>query len=69
MTGDLVYTLRDAELRPANPRERAVHRLITERGLDVQSIMETWFLNRADHVVPYSVLEDMVRLTPSRTGR
>ena len=56
------YILRDKELGPANSRERAIHRLVMERKLDVQSIMQTWFLANSDHQVPYSLLEEKMRL-------
>jgi glyoxylase-like metal-dependent hydrolase (beta-lactamase superfamily II) len=62
VTGDLVYVVREEAPRPASSRALAVHRVVKERNLDVRSIMQTWFLDRADHVVPYSALEERVRL-------
>ena len=62
VTADQVYILRDEELRPASARERAIQRVVQERRLDVRNIMQTWFLSRSDHQVPYSVLEEKVRL-------
>ena len=69
VTGDLVYILRNTELRPANSCELAVHRLVTERGLDVQSIVQTWFLGQSDHLVPYTVLEQKVRLAEAKGSK
>jgi glyoxylase-like metal-dependent hydrolase (beta-lactamase superfamily II) len=69
VTGDAVYILRDAKLRPASSRERAVHRLVKERKLDVQKIMQTWFLAESDHTVPYSVLEEKVRLAEEKDSK
>lgn len=69
VTGDMVYILRDAELGPARARERAIHRLVKERKLDVQKIMQTWFLAESDHVVPYSVLEEKVRLAEAKDAK
>jgi len=40
VTGDAVYILRDAELRPARSRELAVHRVVKERNLDVSIASE-----------------------------
>jgi glyoxylase-like metal-dependent hydrolase (beta-lactamase superfamily II) len=67
VTGDLVYILRDAALRPANVREMAVYRLVKERTLDVEKIMQTWFVAESDHLVPYSVLEEKVQLAEAKT--
>ena len=69
VTGDLVYVLRDHKPRPANSRERAIHRVVKERKLDVQNVMQTWYLDRADDVVPYSVLEEMVRLAEAKDAK
>jgi len=69
VTGDLVYVLRDHEPRPANSRERAIHRVVQERKLDVQKVMQTWYLDRADHVVPYSAVEEMVRLAEAKDAK
>jgi hypothetical protein len=44
------------------PREKAIHRLVKERKLDVKAIMQTWFLQETDNTVPYSVLEEKIRL-------
>lgn len=68
VTGDLVYVVRDEAPRPASPRALAVHRLVTERKLDVQNIMQTWYLDRADHLVPYSALEERVRLAAAKNS-
>jgi hypothetical protein len=69
VTGDMIYILRDAEIRPANSRERAVHRLVGERKLDVREIMQTWFLARSDHLVPYSILEEKIRLAEAKDSK
>ena len=69
VTGDAVYILRDAELGPARARERAIHRVVKERKLDVQKIMQTWFLAESDHTVPYSVLEEKVRLAEEKDAK
>jgi glyoxylase-like metal-dependent hydrolase (beta-lactamase superfamily II) len=66
VTGDLVYILRDIELRPANPREQAIYRVINEQRLDVENIMQTWFLKSSDHEVPYSDLEEKIRLAEAK---
>jgi hypothetical protein len=66
VTADQVYILRDTELGPANPRELAIQRIVGERKLDVQNIMQTWFLSRSDHRVPYSALEQKVRLAEAK---
>jgi glyoxylase-like metal-dependent hydrolase (beta-lactamase superfamily II) len=62
VTGDAVYILRGVQPTPARPRELAVHRLVQERKLDVEQIMQTWFLAESDPLVPYSALEAKVRL-------
>ena len=69
VTGDQVHILRDEELRPANPRELAIHRLVKERRLDVKSIMQTWYVAESDHLVPYSVLEEKVRLAEEKDSK
>ena len=69
VTGDQVYILRDAKPVPANSRERAIHRLVKERKLDVQHIMQTWFLQQSDHMVPYSALEEKVRLAEAKDSK
>ncbi len=69
VTGDAVYILRNEALRPANSRERAIHRLVRERKLEVKNIMQTWFLKAADHQVPYSVLEEKVRLAEAKESK
>jgi glyoxylase-like metal-dependent hydrolase (beta-lactamase superfamily II) len=69
VTGDMVYILRDAPLGPARPRELAIHRVVTERGLNVESIMQTWFLAETDQLVPYSVLEEKVRLAEAKDSK
>jgi glyoxylase-like metal-dependent hydrolase (beta-lactamase superfamily II) len=61
VTGDMVYILRTDKPRPANVRELAIHRVVTEKELEVQSIMQTWFLEDADSLVPYAALEEHVR--------
>lgn len=66
VTADQVYVLRDEAIGPASGRERAMHRVVKERKLDVQNIMQTWFLSRSDSQVPYSVLEDKVRLAEEK---
>jgi glyoxylase-like metal-dependent hydrolase (beta-lactamase superfamily II) len=69
VTADQVYILRDEQVGPANVRELAIHRVVKERGLDVQSIMQTWYLKQADHTVPYSVLEEKVRLAEAKASK
>lgn len=69
VTADQVYVLRDDELRPANVRELAIDRVVKERKLDVQNIMQTWFLSRSDHQVPYSVLKEKVRLAEAKDSK
>ncbi len=69
VTGDAVYILRDAALRPASSRTIAVHRLVKERRLDVENIMQTWFLAESDHLVPYSLLEEQVRLAKAKDSK
>jgi len=66
VTGDLVYVLRDAEPRRASNRERAVDRFVKERKLDVEQIMQTWFVTESDHLVPYAALEAKVRLAEEK---
>ena len=66
VTGDAVYILRGAQPSPARPRELAVHRLVKERKLDVEQIMQTWFLAESDQLVPYSALEEKVRLAEAK---
>ena len=43
-----------------------VHRVVQERKLDVENIMQTWFLSRSDFQVPYSILEEKVRLAAAK---
>lgn len=69
VTGDMVYILRDTELRPAGARTRAIHRVVEERKLDVRNIMQTWFLAETDHLVPYSLLEEQVRLAEAKDSK
>jgi glyoxylase-like metal-dependent hydrolase (beta-lactamase superfamily II) len=69
VTGDQVHILRDQELRPANSRELAIHRVVGERKLDVKNIMQTWYLQESDHTVPYSVLEEKVRLAEAKDSK
>lgn len=69
VTADQVYILRDEAIGPANGRERAIHRVVKERKLDVQNIMQTWFLSRSDYQVPFSVLEDKVRLAEEKESK
>jgi hypothetical protein len=69
MTADQVHILRDAELRAANSRERAIHRVVKERKLDVENIMQTWYLEKSDHTVPYSVLKEKVRLAETKESK
>ncbi len=69
VTGDMVYILRDENLRPASSRARAIDRLVKERKLDVQNIMQTWFLSRSDNLVPYSALEEQVRLADAKDSK
>jgi glyoxylase-like metal-dependent hydrolase (beta-lactamase superfamily II) len=69
VTADQVYILRDAAVGPASGRERAMHRVVTERKLDVENIMQTWFLSRTDHQVPYSILEEKVRLANEKESK
>jgi glyoxylase-like metal-dependent hydrolase (beta-lactamase superfamily II) len=66
VTGDMVYILRDAELGPARPREKAIYRLVKERKLDVDAIMQTWFLQQTDNTVPFSILEEKVRMADAQ---
>ena len=69
VTGDMVYVLRDQELRPASPRELAIDRVVREQKLDVRNIMQTWFLTRSDYQVPYSVLEEKLRLAEAKNAK
>jgi hypothetical protein len=69
VTGDLVQVLRDEAVHPASPRALAVHRLVNERKLDVQNIMQTWYLDRSDHLVPYSALDEQVRLAAAKDSK
>ena len=66
VTADQVYILRDEEIGPANVREKGIHRVVQERKLDVENIMQTWFLSRSDFQVPYSILEEKVRLAAAK---
>lgn len=66
VTGDLVYILRDKELRAANKREQAIHRVVKEHGLKVENVMQTWFLRQSDSTVPYSMLEGKIRLAETK---
>jgi hypothetical protein len=66
VTGDLVYLLRGDEPRPASTRERALARVVAERGLGVESIMQTWFLQRTDPITPYAGLEEKIRLAEAK---
>jgi glyoxylase-like metal-dependent hydrolase (beta-lactamase superfamily II) len=69
VTGDMVYIGRGEKLSPAGSRDRAVYRLVKERKLDVQNIMQTWFLAQTDHLVPYSLLEEQVRLADAKESK
>jgi glyoxylase-like metal-dependent hydrolase (beta-lactamase superfamily II) len=69
VTGDMVYILRDAPVDAARRRELAIHRVVAERGLQVESIMQTWFLAETDSLVPYSVLEEKVRLAEAKDAK
>ena len=69
VTGDMVYIMRDAKPSRANVRERAIHRVVKERKLDVQNIMQTWYLQESDSTVPYSALEEKVRLAEAKESK
>jgi glyoxylase-like metal-dependent hydrolase (beta-lactamase superfamily II) len=69
VTADQVYILRGEELRPANSRERGIDRVVKERKLDVEKIMQTWYLAESDHLVPYSVLEEKIRLAEAKDSK
>jgi glyoxylase-like metal-dependent hydrolase (beta-lactamase superfamily II) len=69
VTADQVYILRDAEPRPASSRERAIQRVVKERKLNVRNIMQTWFLSKSDHTVPYSKLEEKLRLAEAKESK
>jgi len=69
VTGDAVHIMRGEALTPATSRERAIHRVVKERQLDVGSIMQTWFLQESDHTVPYSSLEEKVRLAEAKDAK
>jgi len=69
VTGDQVHILREEDIRPASSRERGIHRIVKERKLDVQNIMQTWYLDRSDYQVPYSVLEEKVRLAKVKDSK
>ncbi len=62
VTGDLVSVPTEGELRPAGPRARAVHRLIRERDLDVEVLMQTWYLRDGKQLAPIADLREMVGL-------
>lgn len=66
VTGDMVYILRDKKPGPANIREKAIYRVVKERKLDVRNIMQTWFLQQSDHTVPFSALEEKIRLAEAK---
>ena len=68
VTGDMVYILRDDKARPANVRELAIHRAVTENKLDVESILQTWFLEKSDPLVPYAALEAHVQTPKPQTA-
>lgn len=69
VTGDAVYIMRGAKPGPANSREKAIHRVVKERRLDVRNIMQTWFLQDSDSTVPYSILEEKVRLAEAKDAK
>jgi glyoxylase-like metal-dependent hydrolase (beta-lactamase superfamily II) len=69
VTADQVYILRDDEIKPASSREKGIHRVVQERKLDVENIMQTWFLSRSDYQVPYSVLEEKIRLAEAKDAK
>jgi hypothetical protein len=69
VTADQVHILRDEAIGAASGRELAIHRIIKERKLAVQNIMQTWYLSRSDSQVPYSVLEEKVRLAEERESK
>lgn len=69
VTGDQVYVLRDEPPGPAGQRELAIRRIVEERGLDVRNIMQTWFLTRSDHPVPYAILEEKFRLADEKEAK
>ena len=69
VTGDLVYILRDKELKAANKREQAIHRVVKENKLKVENIMQTWFLTQSDPSVPYATLEKKMELLEATATR
>lgn len=69
ITGDMVYIGRGEKLSPADGRDRAIYRVVQERKLDVQNIMQTWYLAQTDHLVPYSLLEEQIRLAEAKKSK
>ncbi|MEK7316122.1 MAG: MBL fold metallo-hydrolase [Candidatus Eisenbacteria bacterium] len=69
VTGDMVYIGRGEKLSPADGRDRAIHRVVRERKLGVQNIMQTWYLAQTDNLVPYSLLEEQVRLAEEQDSK
>ena len=66
VSGDLVYLMRGAEPTAANGRELGFARAVKEKGLKVEGIVQTWFLEKADSVTPYAALEAKVRLAEEK---
>ena len=67
--GDMVYILRDDKPGPASPRELAIERVIAENELSVETIMQTWLLEKADQLTPYARLSENLRLAKERDDR
>ena len=66
VTGDMVYILRGDKPGPATGRERAINRVVAENKLQVESILETWFLERSEMLTPYDRLLEKIRLAEEK---
>ncbi|MCP5066419.1 MAG: MBL fold metallo-hydrolase, partial [bacterium] len=63
ITGDFVYFGKEKrEPRPAGSRKMALYNIIQERDLDVETIVQTWYLTEGKQQGSMAAVEESVRL-------
>lgn len=62
ITGDLVRFAKSGELSPAGSRAKSLERVISERELDVETIVQTWYLQDGLQRAPLKTLVEMIEM-------